>query len=156
PHEVGAGGIVEILLIAQDPRPLVVEVEERRKVVELVGQPQRVDRDVLQPRPVLGRGPDCQLGLERALDMERDVRLGHAADDGAEIGGRDPFGSVPSTPSAYQLTLSISLSVRVGPAGALTAPPWSLIGPWNTWHLPATSSAFVSATCFLTLSGSAA
>src|SRR5882672_4566339 len=129
--EVGLRHRVEVLLVAQHGRPGVVEIEERLQIVEGVGAPQRVDRRILQVDAMLAREGEHHLGLERALDVQVQLGLRDAADEAFHH-----FGSWPSTPSTYQFTLSISLSVSDLPSASLIEPSCSLIGPVNTASLP--------------------
>src|SRR4051794_25505067 len=64
-----------------------------------------------------------------------------------------PPGNWPSTPSTYQLTLSMALSSSLAPAATFMLPSCPLIGPVNTANFPALISAFLSATSFFAASG---
>ncbi len=73
--EIHVGQLGEIVFGAEHVHPGVVEVEERLQVGELVGAPQRLDRRVGQRHAVaLGERED-QLRLERALDVQVELRF---------------------------------------------------------------------------------
>src|SRR5262245_24118029 len=142
---------MKVFLVTQHIGAGVVQVEEGLQVAGRVGAPQRVDRGVLQVDAMPAREGEDHLRLEGALDVEVELRLRDAAD---EAFGH--FGSWPSTPSTYQFTLSISLSVSVLPASSLIEPFCSLTGPVKGWNLPALMAAAFSATSFFAASGTEA
>src|SRR6185369_266373 len=61
--------------------------------------------------------------------------------------------SCPSTPSTYQLMLSIALSSSDAPAATFVLPSCPLMGPENTANFPALMSAFFASTAFFAASG---
>src|SRR6185436_16465968 len=132
--QVGRGERMEVFGLAQHRRTLVVDVEEGLQIVELVRFAQFLDRGITQRRLVSSREGKKQLRLEAALDVQMQLRFRQAADELVEVHAvaRSPAhlpGTFPSTPSTYQLTESISLSLSVLPAGTRVVPSLPLIGP---------------------------
>ena len=86
--QVGPGHVVEVLLLQQHAGAGVVDVQEALQVGEGVGAAQLLHARVGNLHAVaLGQRED-QLGLERALDVDVQLGLGHAAQQlGQALGG---------------------------------------------------------------------
>ena len=72
--EIGEGQVVKVTLVQQRRHALVVHVQERLQVGELVRGAQFLRRSIRQPNAIAARDFEHQLGLERALDVN--VQLG--------------------------------------------------------------------------------
>src|SRR5216683_3232423 len=72
--QIGHRHVVEVALLAQDGGALVVDVEKRLQIGELIRAAQRVDRWISKPLAVSLRDLEHQLRLERSLDVN--VQLG--------------------------------------------------------------------------------
>ena len=78
---------MEVVLVAQDVCALVVEVEKRLQVLEVVGAAQCLDRRIWERDVVLACQLEDHLGLERALDVQVQLGFGEASDEGLDVGG---------------------------------------------------------------------
>ncbi len=76
PLEVRQGEVPEILGRLQNPGPLVVDVEERLQVGEVVGGPKVVHVRESGLHPVAGRQFEEELRLERPFDVEMQFGFG--------------------------------------------------------------------------------
>ena len=79
--QVGPHEVVEVLLRLQDGRSLVVDVQERLEVGELVRAPYLLDRGEGQRQPVALGQAEHHLRLQRALDVQVQFHLGQAPDE---------------------------------------------------------------------------
>src|SRR5450830_514628 len=87
--QVGPGHVVEILLFQQHAGAGVVDVEKALQIGEGIRPAQAVHIGVGQAHAIaLGQGKD-QLGLERALDVDVQLGLGHAAQQLGQAGWGD-------------------------------------------------------------------
>ena len=87
--EVAVREVVEVLLGLQHVHALVVDLEERGQVVEVVGVDDVLRRVVLERDAVLLRQLEDVLGLQRTLEVHVQLALGHVFD---ELGhGRAPW-----------------------------------------------------------------
>ena len=83
--QVGGREIVEVLLSLQDAHALVVDLEERRQIVEVVAGPHRLDRLVRKLDVVTPGEIELQLRLERPLHMDVQLGLRHALDEAPHV-----------------------------------------------------------------------
>jgi hypothetical protein len=79
--EVGHGQVVEVLLLQQHAHALVVHGQEGGQVVEVVGGPHLLHRAVGELQAVAGGQLELELGLQRALEVEMQLGLGHCFDE---------------------------------------------------------------------------
>ena len=86
--QVGGREIVEVLLGQQNAHALVVDPEEGRQIVEIVGGPHLLDRPVRQLDAVAPGEIELQLRLERPLHVHMQLSLRHAFYE-ARHGGHD-------------------------------------------------------------------
>jgi hypothetical protein len=77
--KVGPGHVVEILLLQQHAGAGVVDVEKALQVGEGIGATQRFHTRVRQRHPVALRQREDHLRLQRALDVNMQLGLGHGA-----------------------------------------------------------------------------
>ena len=84
--EVGEGEVVEVLLRLQHGGPGVIDVEEVLQVGEGVGRAHRLDVREGDLDPVAPGEGEHLLRLQRALDVQVQLGLGQAGDEGVEIG----------------------------------------------------------------------
>ena len=89
--EVGPGHVEEVGLLDEHAGPGVVDVQEALQVGEGIGRTQRLHARVGQRDAVARRQPEDQLRLERALDVDVQLGLGHGAQQGRQPGVRDGF-----------------------------------------------------------------
>ncbi len=82
PAEIGQRQVLEVRLGPQHRGALVVDVEEVLQVGEGVGRPHRLHAVERQVQAVAPRQGEHQLGLEAALDVQVQLRLGQAAGEG--------------------------------------------------------------------------
>ena len=92
--EIGPGHVVEILLVQQHAGAGVVDVEEALQVGEGVGAAQLFHARVGNGDAVALRQREDQLGLERALDVDVQLGLGHGAQQRGQRGRREWRGMV--------------------------------------------------------------
>src|SRR5687768_3817742 len=111
--QVRKGQGLEIVRISQDRGAFVIDVEKRLQIAEVVRLAQRLYRGELEPHAMLLRQGEEHLRLEAALDVKVQLGLGQATDERFQ---RHFPGTLPSTPSTYQLIASTSLSVSVLPS----------------------------------------
>ena len=118
--QVGGREIVEVLLGQQNAHALVVDPEEGRQIVEIVGGPHLLDRPARQLDAVATGEIELQLRLERPLHVHMQLSLRHAFYE-ARHGGHDfkppvVVGSA-STPvcqaPSKALVLGVTLRCRV-------------------------------------------
>ena len=82
--EIGEGQILEVLTGQQHGRARVIDVEEVLQVREVIGRAHGLDAVVGDGDAVALRQFEHQLGLETALDVQVQFRLGQAGDEGVE------------------------------------------------------------------------
>ena len=112
--QVRKGKGLEIVRISQDRGAFVIDVEKGLQIAEVVRLAQRLHRGELEPHAMLFRQGEQHLRLEAALDVQMQLGLRQAPDERFQ---RHFPGTLPSTPSTYQLIASTSLSVSVLPCG---------------------------------------
>ena len=91
PLGVGAGKVGErevekVLLLEENAGPRVVDVEEVLEVREGVGRPHLFDGGIGQARSVALRNREHQVGFERALDVQVQLRLRQGGDEVTDPG----------------------------------------------------------------------
>ena len=79
--QVGPGQFVEIPLVEEHARALVIDIEEILETVEIIGRAQALDRVVGQGDTVARRQGEHHFGLERAFDMDMQLGLGQSIDE---------------------------------------------------------------------------
>ncbi len=143
--EVGARKRMEIGGVAQHARPGIVDIEEFLQVAETVRRAQGLHARVAQCHAMARGEVENHRGLERALDVHVQLRLGNTDDEFVEGVLRIVhFGMVPSTPCTYQL-MPITWSMgSVAPAATFSTPAWSLMGPWKGTNVPSVMALFLS------------
>ena len=87
--KIGAGDVVEILLLHQHAAALVVEIEERLQVVEPVGGAQRLGHFPARAQAVAHGQLQQVLGLDAAFQVHVQLGLRQTADECVEIGHSD-------------------------------------------------------------------
>ena len=80
--EIGEGQFVEVLLVQQDGRTLIVDVEKRLQVVERVGVSHFFHSGERKRDVVAFGNLEHELGLERAFDVDVKLCFRKAADEG--------------------------------------------------------------------------
>ncbi len=80
--EIGHAEVMEVLLGQQHPRALVVDVQEVLQPREAIGVADRLDAVEGQGNAVAARQLEHLLGLQAALDVDVQFRLGQAGDEG--------------------------------------------------------------------------
>jgi hypothetical protein len=75
--EIGEGQFVEVPLVEQHPRALVVEVKEGLQVSEVVGPTNLLHGAVAEPHPVASGDLEHHLGFQGAFDVDVQLRLRH-------------------------------------------------------------------------------
>lgn len=88
-RQVGPGQVVEILLGPQHRRALVVEIEKILQLREAVGRARRLDGSIGQAHAVASLERQQHLRLERAFDVQMQLDLGQAFDEGGDVGQRE-------------------------------------------------------------------
>ena len=82
PREIGEREIAEVLLRLQHVGALIVDVEKILQVRERVGRSHLLHGSERDIDLVLPAEREHQLGLQRAFDMQMQLRLGNAANEG--------------------------------------------------------------------------
>ncbi len=90
--EIGHGKIVKILPRLEDARAGIIDVEKVLQVGEGIGGAHILHRREGNRDSVAPRELEHLLGLQAAFDMEMELGLGQAGDEGVEIGHRRSLG----------------------------------------------------------------
>src|SRR5437879_5762454 len=88
PLQVPPGQVVEILLFQEHSAARVIDVEERLEIAEHVGTSNVFNRRVRQADAISPRQLEHQLGLERPLDMQMQLRLRESSGETGDVYGR--------------------------------------------------------------------
>ena len=85
PLEIGEGEVVEIFLGAQHVGAGIIDVEKVLEVRELIGGPHLLHRSEGDGDIVAAGKGEHLLGLQAALDMQMEFRLGQSGDESVEV-----------------------------------------------------------------------
>ena len=83
--EIGAGEVVKVFGRPQHSGALIVEVEEVLQIAEVVGRAHRLDAGEGDRKPVSPSQGEHHLRLETALDMDMQLGLRQAGDEGVRV-----------------------------------------------------------------------
>ena len=89
--QIGTGDGVKVTFLHQDATALVIKIEERLQIAELVGRPQSLGRLPARPHAVARRQFEQQFGLDAALQMHVQLGLWDAADECVEFHSDNQF-----------------------------------------------------------------